>query len=84
MFFPEIYKKPVLTGIVEAAQNGWNAVCEGGGSATSAKICTTGGAPTGSGFCQSAGSSPGKTGDVYYRSGDSDRLFNIDDISEGL
>ena len=85
MLFPEIYSKPELTGIVEAAGKGWNAVCEsGGGPSSSTNICRVGNAPGSTPLCIATGSSPSKTGDVYYTTGSSERLFNVEDMSNGL
>ncbi len=35
MFFPKIYSKPVLIGIVGAADSGWSAICSTGEGPTS-------------------------------------------------
>ncbi len=84
-FFPDKYTKPELLSIVEASEFGWGAVCSlGNDAAEGGSVCSTGnGAGKTTPICLGGGSASGK-GDVYYRTADSERLFNVDDMSHGL
>lgn len=83
-FFPEVYAKPVLTGIVDAAGNGWNAKCASGGTPTTGwSVCTNGPnvdhtQPT----CPGHGG--GASNNRLYGGGGSSRVLNPGDISQGL
>ncbi len=86
LLFPDSYKKPVLLNIIDAAANGWNAVCESGlAPGSGSTVCTTGAAPQTVPVCVGTGSSPSNKGDIYYRGGSrEERLFNTDDMGEGF
>ncbi len=84
IFFPNEYAKPRLLGIVEASEFGWGAVCSiGNDAAGGGSVCSTGnGAGKTTPICVGGGSAA--KGDVYRRTSDSERLFNVDDMSHGL
>jgi len=82
LFFPDIYEKPVLTGIVQAEAYGWNAKCASGSVPASGwTYCTTG---------PNVGSTPSCPGHGYgpatglYGGSGSARIFNPGDVSRGL
>ncbi len=84
-FFPKVYKKPELMSIVDASELGWGATCEQGGTPGGGSMCSYGGtAGTSLPVCLGTGGSPSNKGDIYYRSSTQERLFNTDDMNEGL
>lgn len=82
--FPALYEKPVLTGIVGAAENGWQAVCQSGGAPSSGPgDCLSGHSPNIAPLCPGNGS--GNNSNRLFNSGSSqERLINPGDVSSGL
>ncbi len=78
MLFPEKYTKPALQSIVEASKNGWSATC-GGGTApgSGGEFCNTGG-------IAGSGSGTDTSNLLLYSNPDSTRLFNTDDVGNGI
>ena len=77
MFFPDKYTRPVLQNIVDAAENGWNAICkDGNGPGSGARICNDGGAAGAKG--------DGFDGVIYTRSNRNNHILDPEDVGEGL
>lgn len=77
--FPEIYSKPVLIDIVNAADLGWSAICPGGSAPTSNPFACDGGSQ----FAKN--SSTFDIGGSSSGSGQSSgRLINPGDVGSGL
>ena len=85
LLFPDEYSKPKLLSLVEASKLGWGAVCSlGNGAGTGGSACSDGGGAGGSVPVCIGGGSPSGKNDIYYRSTDSNRLLNPDDVNSGL
>ncbi len=85
--FPESYSPPVLVGIVDAAENGWNAECSSGSTPSSSPLtCSSGGDPSVLPLCPGMGGSV-NSNRLFNNSGHSSgntRLINPDDVGGGL
>ena len=83
--FPSRYERPVLIGIVGAAEKGWNAVCLSGGTPTSARTCSNGVSPNSAPLCPGMGGG-NNSNRLFNNGGDApnERLINPGDISRGL
>lgn len=84
-FFPPEYDKPVLTGVLGAAEKGWNAVCLSGGTPTSIRTCANGPSPHTAPLCPGMGGG-NNSNRLFNNSGDPSggRLINPGDVSHGL
>lgn len=82
--FPVCYEKPVLTSIVGAAENGWQAVCQGGGAPSSGAInCLTGPSVGVAPICPGNGSA-NNSNRLFNGGSSQERLINPGDVSSGL
>jgi len=84
-FFPLDYDKPALIGIVGAAEKGWNAVCQSGGTPASGPRCSNGPSPHTAPLCPGMGS--GNNSNRLFNNGGAPsdtRLINPGDVGSGL